>query len=237
MKIITPLTIISLFISLTELTLGYALVQTTGGIQVAITVFVILFPVLIACTFFYILWHKNYVFYHPEEFRGTSVENYVSAMSAQKVEVQQKVMDEISAIKRLVGEELSRDLQSKIVGEKSAKVNIPEEFDRAFRSVLDKKYITLDLSDFKEIGRSEHKFVIDDYKCVNELLNSVYFMLKNDVLAYTYGKMWILKNQDNDQYFSEIGTQWARNQGKITDDRGLQSVGIRPGMRIKVVKL
>lgn len=80
-KAITPLWIVALFVSLTELVLGAAVTQTTGGIQVALTVFVIVFPTLIAGTFFLTLWHKPYVFYPPTEFgRQTNVREYVEAM-------------------------------------------------------------------------------------------------------------------------------------------------------------
>jgi hypothetical protein len=61
-KAITPLWIVALFVSLTETVLGIAVTQTTGGVQVALTVFVLVFPVLIAGSFFAILWHKPYVF-------------------------------------------------------------------------------------------------------------------------------------------------------------------------------
>lgn len=80
-KAITPLWIVALFVSLTELVLGAAVTQTTGGIQVALTVFVITFPVLIAGSFFLTLWHKPYVFYPPTEFgKQTDVSEYVAAM-------------------------------------------------------------------------------------------------------------------------------------------------------------
>ena len=77
---ITPLWIIALFVSLTELILGVAVTQTTGGIQIALTVFVIAFPTLIAAAFFGTLWLKNYVLYSPGDFIPPSVKEYVEAM-------------------------------------------------------------------------------------------------------------------------------------------------------------
>ena len=80
-KAITPLWIVALFVSLTEVVLGVAVTQTQGGIQVSLTVFVIAFPVLIAGMFFTILWVKPYVFYPPTEFgTQTNVTDYVQAM-------------------------------------------------------------------------------------------------------------------------------------------------------------
>ena len=80
---LTPLWVISSFVSLSEATLGVATTQTTGAIQITLTVFVVLFPVLIATGFFAVLWWKPYVFYPPSEYgRHVNVEQYVQAMSS-----------------------------------------------------------------------------------------------------------------------------------------------------------
>lgn len=78
---LTPLWVISLFVSLSEATLGVAVTQTTGSIQVTLTIFVVLFPVLIAAGFFAVLWQKPYAFYPPSEYGGhVNVEQYIQAM-------------------------------------------------------------------------------------------------------------------------------------------------------------
>src|ERR1044071_4920386 len=80
-RAITPLWIVALFVSLTETVLGVAVTQTQGNIQVALTVFVLTFPLLIAGSFFGILWHKPYVFYPPTDFgEQTKVGEFVEAM-------------------------------------------------------------------------------------------------------------------------------------------------------------
>lgn len=80
-KAMTPLWIVALFVSLTEVVLGAAVTQTTGGIQVALTVFVIVFPTLVAGFFFLTLWHRPFVFYPPTEFgQQVKVSEYVEAM-------------------------------------------------------------------------------------------------------------------------------------------------------------
>lgn len=78
---LTPLWVISLFVSLSEATLGVAVTQTAGSIQVTLTIFVVLFPVLIAAGFFAVLWWKPYAFYPPSEYGGhVNVEQYIQAM-------------------------------------------------------------------------------------------------------------------------------------------------------------
>jgi phage replication-related protein YjqB (UPF0714/DUF867 family) len=77
----TPLWVISLFVSLTEVVTGIAVTKATGGVQVALTIFVIAFPMLVALGFFLILWFRPYVLYPPTEFSGgTDVAAYVRAM-------------------------------------------------------------------------------------------------------------------------------------------------------------
>lgn len=78
---LTPLWIISLFVSLTETALGFAASQTAGGIQIALTAFVITFPVLVAGAFFLILWYKPYAFYAPSEYGQVDIEKFVGALS------------------------------------------------------------------------------------------------------------------------------------------------------------
>jgi hypothetical protein len=96
-KAVTPLWIVALFVSLTELVLGAAVTQTTGGIQIGLTVFVIAFPTLVAASFFVTLWYKPYVFYPPTEFgHQTNVAEYVEAMQRKPTLLKQaaSVLDE-----------------------------------------------------------------------------------------------------------------------------------------------
>jgi hypothetical protein len=79
---LTPLWIISLFVGLTEAVLAVALVRVTGSIQVALTAFVIVFPLLIATAFFVILWNRPWVFYAPTEYGGTDPTQFVQTLAA-----------------------------------------------------------------------------------------------------------------------------------------------------------
>src|SRR5215211_4279556 len=76
-RVITPLWIIFLFVSFTEIVLGFAVLKTTGGIQVALTCFVIGFPLLVAGAFFYLLIFRPENIFSPGEFR--SDEGYTEA--------------------------------------------------------------------------------------------------------------------------------------------------------------
>lgn len=78
---LTPLWIISLFVGLTEAVLGVAVTQTTGGVQVALLVFVVTFPLLIAASFFFILWNRPWVFYAPTEYGGIDPVSFVATLA------------------------------------------------------------------------------------------------------------------------------------------------------------
>lgn len=89
---ITPLFVICTFLSLTELVLGVGVIQTTGGIQIALTAFVIIFPPVVAAVFFKFLWEKNHVLYAPNEYGIPSdVQSFKQQMADAADEVGQKV--------------------------------------------------------------------------------------------------------------------------------------------------
>jgi hypothetical protein len=94
---ITPLWIISLFLTFTEIILGVGVVQTTGGIQIALVSFVISFPILISTTFFLLLWFKPYVLYSPFEFGSAEdAVTFIDAITRDAKNIQQKSI-EVSA--------------------------------------------------------------------------------------------------------------------------------------------
>jgi len=79
---ITPLWIVAAFVTLTEAVLGYAVTQTQDGVQIALTVFVISFALLVFGAFFLVLWNRPYVFYPPSEYGDADPKKFVEAMNA-----------------------------------------------------------------------------------------------------------------------------------------------------------
>jgi hypothetical protein len=91
---LTPLWVISIFVSLTEVVLSVAATRVTGGVQVALVAFVIVFPTLIAGAFFACLWWKPWVFYPPAEYgRSTTVQQYVDALQGKPPSVVRETKD------------------------------------------------------------------------------------------------------------------------------------------------
>lgn len=93
---VTPLWIVAAFVTLTETVLGYALTQVSGGVQIALTSFVIVFALLVAGAFFFILWSRPYVFYSPAEYGTTDPKHFVDAM---KGILPDRVADQIAEAK------------------------------------------------------------------------------------------------------------------------------------------
>src|SRR5215217_8040488 len=79
---INPLWIIFLFFSFTELVLGVVVFYTSGGIQIALTVFVIGFPLLVAIGFFTLLWSRPEHLYAPKDYG--SDESFLKGMEGSR---------------------------------------------------------------------------------------------------------------------------------------------------------
>jgi len=81
-KFLNPLWIIVLFCSLTEVTLGYVVFNTTGAIQVGLTCFVIGFPLIIAILFFIVVWYRPTHLYAPKDYKKD--ESFLNGISSVK---------------------------------------------------------------------------------------------------------------------------------------------------------
>lgn len=102
---ITPLWIVAAFVTLTEAVLGYAITKTEGGVQIALTVFVICFALLVFGAFFLVLWFKPYVFYPPSEYFDGDPKKFVEAMRPPE----NRVADQIQLAQKAGNEPENRD--------------------------------------------------------------------------------------------------------------------------------
>lgn len=79
----SPLGIISLFVFFTEAVLTAGVTQTSGDIQVWLTIFVGAFPVLVFVVFSIFLWHKPVNLYSPRDYSTpVSPRDFVAALTA-----------------------------------------------------------------------------------------------------------------------------------------------------------
>lgn len=242
---ITPLWIIALFVSLTETVLGTAVIKTSGGIQVALTIFVVLFPVFIAVVFFAILWNRPYVLYPPTEYGSeTNINSYVSAM-------QQRSYDKnklYSSIKETIQTSISSD---EIVSKLSqlAKNHVTENAENqvsqvlnsavknAVERILEINFITIDTCPLLGKKGRVWRVLYERYRHVSDFLDDVWESLEPHILPYTYGIKWVLSDVDSGKIFNDMGRQYARSAGKFKDCRSLQEVGLNPGIHLKAIPI
>ncbi|HEX8773715.1 MAG TPA: hypothetical protein VF735_08890 [Pyrinomonadaceae bacterium] len=242
---LTPLWVVSLFVSLTETVLGIGVIQTTGGIQIALTVFVMIFPLLIAGAFFGILWHKPYVFYSPSEYAQQDVRQYVEAMQSRS-RIDSKLFPELEHIVRSqlsssevvaeLTETISRRAGDRVEGQ-IAKI-LTSVADRTVESIKDENFLTVDSRKLVGVDGDIWRIPYSRYVTVSELLDNVWFLLEPyGTPSMQYGVIWALRDKRTGTVLKDMGRTWARKQGKIQDGRTLSQVGITPGMYLEAVPL
>jgi tetratricopeptide (TPR) repeat protein len=108
----TPLAVITLFVGLIDTVLVFNIPKTTGGIQIALTVFVFIFTFLFFVTFIFFLWKKPYLLYSPRDWGETpKLQDYVrtiSGSSPKQVETETERINEIGTF----SEELQMALET-----------------------------------------------------------------------------------------------------------------------------
>ena len=245
-RVMTPLWIIALFVSLSETVLGVAVTQTTGGIQVALTTFVIGFPVLVAAAFFAILWDRPYVLYPPTEYGGgTDVTGFVEAMQRRMsqgdrlyAEIQQAVRGTLTSsqlvteLRQVLSEDASRRGEEQIG--RILDIAVEKTVDR----IREVGFLTIDVRPLFGTAGRQWRVPYDRYRTVSELLNDIFYLI-GSVPPYSYGEAWVLRDSASGRLFTDMGTRWASGsdaRGKRRADiRSLEEVGVVPGMSLEVI--
>jgi hypothetical protein len=238
----SPLWVISLFLSLTEVVTGIAVVQAKGGVQTALTAFAIGFPTLVAGIFFTILWHRPYVFYPPSDFEsGADVQKYVDAMQRRTVDekrlvevVEETVRSSVTSVE--VRQSFPPGLQTETISDTNVNRMLQVFADATLQRVHD-QLLTVDLSRLGG-GKSNARIVPFNHdRQVFEFLDDLWLSVAKHVPAYTYGNMWFLRDSESGKEFRELGQIWAHRNGFDEDHRTLAEVGFKPGMKLEAVRV
>ncbi|MEU1824029.1 hypothetical protein ABZ502_16575 [Streptomyces abikoensis] len=234
-RVLNPLWIISLFLGLSETTVGVATVQSNGWAQAALALFAVTFPVLVSAAFFAILWKKPEVLYAPGDFpEHVPVMAYVDGMrrgSAVNTELLESVVQDT----------LQTVLPS-FLSNTATPAQVTEMVEQAVASAhegLARRMLTIDLSlthpTFQDF-RAE--FPLAETATVRDLLDGIWHILRHHVKPFTYGSQWILMDRKNGRVFNRIGTQWANEHlGLSSDTRSLKEVEIHATMDLAVLLL
>lgn len=222
----SPLWVISLFVTLSEVVAGLAVTQATGGIQIALTVFVIAFPLYIATMFFVCLWKKHESLFPPGEISTEYTQNMLR--------LREVVRQSQTVLKQ---REFEQDKMIEIVN-KAVRVAVPENDASKAATIeavrqIDMECLTVDSRIFSAPTGKVRKIPYNPLCTVSAFLNDIYFSLSTSVEAFTYGEQWVLRNMATNQVL-EGGKQWALRRGKSMDDRTLPQAGIESGTTFRV---
>ena len=100
-------------------------------------------------------------------------------------------------------------------------------------SGIDEPPIDVDLYGILSSGESVFLYH-RELNTVQAFLNSIYFSIRSEVPAGTYGIKWILQNRDTRRV---LKIETTREDGWSEDRRRLSDVGVFPGTRWWVLKL
>ncbi|SFP41915.1 hypothetical protein K8Z49_38260 [Actinomadura madurae] len=248
-RVMNPLWIISLFLGLTEVTIGVVTTQATGWVQALLAVFAVLFPSGVAGAFFRILWQKPWVLYapgdyedegifkdlqqHGHEYAATvssatdrSLENLEAAMRS----AFEKVIDPALVIAAAPGAG-----QSGIRGTGDAGRSVVDEAIETAREHFQQRVIEVDLSAIhSSLAGFPLIFPVTDSTTVTDLLDNLYFAIAAYVRSFSYNKSWVLEDVRTGRTYTDIGAAWARRTLNETRDwRRLSEAGIEPGSRMR----
>lgn len=245
-RTLTPLWVISLFVSLTEAVLGAAVTQTSGGTQIALTAFVVTFPLLIAIGFFGILWFKPHHIYAPTEFgQQVGAREFVEAITQRKpldehqlyTNIQKTIHTTLtsSEIVAALTETITQN-QGKILVDDAARILVSAA-DKAVETIREENFITIDTRPLLGNKGKIWRVPYDQFPTVSAFLDDVWITLNSRKIIppFTYGERWILRDTKSKREFNDIGFLWADKGGMPRDTRPLKDVGIFSGMELEAV--
>jgi len=216
---ISPLWVITAFLTFTEVIAGIAITKATGGVQIALTAFVVAFPLLVSTAFFVILWHRPFVLYPPSDYSGVDVGRFVDAM-------QRRQSDEKKTLA------LVQETMFSAASTPETKRFANSAIQRLNDSLI---FIELDVINGRKGDVYVAPFVPE--RAVHELLDDVWVSISDFVPSYTFGSVWALQEVETNHVYSDLGRRWARKHRMKEDTRTLKEVGLRPGIKLRAIRL
>ncbi|MEV5721092.1 hypothetical protein AB0L41_45120 [Amycolatopsis mediterranei] len=222
--------IISLFLAVSETTVGVAATQATAWVQGLFALSATVFPLLVSGAFFAVRWKKPQVFYAPKDFpEHVTVPDFVEGLHrtapADLEQVGGIVRNTLtSVLPAILAQQVPAQEVEAMVSEAVSTVG---ETLRNWSLVIDLRAV--------DAGASKVEWIIHDRMSVSGLLNSLWLEhLHKVVPAYTYPHSWVLMDPLTGKIFDQMGSQWVGPGPRDPDNRSLAQVGIYPGMELMV---
>lgn len=231
-KVLNPLWIISLFLTVSEVAVGAAATQTQGWLQALLVIYSAVFPTGVAATFFAILIMKPYVLYAPKDYSSNpSVNDFVEALNSSRSRGIENMEASIrqaieGVIPKIIDEKFGQRDQEEIV----ANAVRAAQTDFLLRTIH-VSYLALDVT------LSDLVLPVNADTPVQQVLDEIW-SAQGVVPAHSYGRDWVLFDAETKHQYRDMGTIWAqRNRIGLVDSRPIHEVGIRPGARLVAARL
>jgi hypothetical protein len=231
---VNPLLIILSFVLLTEVVVMFGILGTTNLTQMILASFIVVFPVLVAILFFWILATKPWAFYAPKDYGvQTDPQSYINAVANTSIP---RISSEMNEFIMNLGVKVERALQN---SEQLRRLINAKEISEIGRDVVEEirenELVTIDLTEF---GGKTVVLPVNSKTNVDELLDYVYYEINkvSPVPPFAYRSNWVLQDIEGN-VLEQMGTQWARENRMRRDTRPLPDANIQPGAQLKAVKL
>jgi hypothetical protein len=219
----SPLWIIALFIALSEATAGAASITTNGSTRLIFACFAVVFPTLVFAVFIWLLVKHAPKLYAPGQYsKEITPEIYRIGISRADSIVLGRAVAE--TVVPLLGGESGTETREAVV----------KKVARRFETLIEESSIIVSLDQLKRRA-DPLQIPVGPETSVQWLLDTIFFALDPAVEPNTYGRAWMLIDDDGNQY-AEMGRSWARDHLKRDKDpRTIDEVGILPGSHLTAI--
>ena len=220
----TPLSLIAFFFSIVEVGLAYTTGVSSGWLQVFVVVFMCLFALCIAVSFFLVLWKRNWILYPPSEFGNASVGKYVDAMRGDKASISSIAMRGVDLA--LEEGNLSEISTARTIRE--AARTIREKVRMNVESLL----VSVDSTPLRGKFGDRWEEPYEEDMPMSRFLHRIWMRLQ-PYPPYDYGTAWVLKDVSSGRVFVDLGV--GRLGRGEAEGRSVGECGIEGGMSLEVV--
>jgi hypothetical protein len=218
----SPLWVIALFIALSEATAGAAAITTDGTARLIFAFFAVVFPSAVFTVFIWLLIKHAPKLYAPGQYsREITPEIYRLGIShADSIVLGRAVAETVVPL-------LEDNSQG---GDREARV---AQVVRRFEAAIEDTSIMVSLRPLKP-GAELLQIPVSPEAKIQSVLNEIFYALDRVVGPGTYGRSWVLIDQDGTEY-PDMGLSWAEEHNLKGDPRTISEVGIYPGSRFTAI--
>ena len=239
MKITTvrnPLTIIAIFAGLAEACSTGVLPFLDSSVQGIFVWFVMAFPLVLVGAFFLTLNFNRHALYAPSDF---SDEEHYLRLDQSNIEGRKGLAELPDSISKRIEDGLTSSKMEQIISEPTEK-HI-EGLRSLAKEITDQlkqeNFFSVTLAAITGNPNDEYSYPASAFSSFNDLTDQIWHTTaKGKLKAFTYGTNWVLRDISTGKIFKHARMITGQGPGKpVQDDRSLDEVGIRNGMRLEVI--